>query len=470
MTDQACEMETPLVGDNESTASDVKISSTVVRVQQFDNDLTSTDDLARADQGIDWQTVSPLDFMSEAQRVDVLSGAGTIDVTLALQAFRDSIASSTIKRKGVIPAGTYRYAVSPNWAIQNASIKAEGEVRFRYTGTGDAIVLNADAADAVCFTPGLCYNVTMGPIIVEAPKTAGDAVSSVSLHHSKLNFIVHGCGSNSAGYRSRFGVLNQIDIKVTPNQEGWYLNAKPKYGVWLDRRNAAEETAYCTFNNATLEGVEVGAHLEHALGNMFLGGAQEGCSQAGLVVGAASRLNKFFNVDYEVNTVADIVCGGYENEFHGCDSELYTVIETTGKRNKFIGGVYQSFSVAQSATDNKLIGFDYNRFNTGGVLFDGGNRTRMASLTNSGSGLSHDYLPGSPYIIPTPASGAEYVNPTAHDITISVTGGSGVTYIGHNRGGGGSDVGFTSGQVTLSPNDGLTILYAGAPVLTAYKR
>lgn len=460
----------------------------IPELRQFDEDLAAVNDTSKGasilgwlrnavgavgvklGRWLGWQPVSPLDFMTEAQRTDVLSGAGAIDVTAALKAFRDHIASGTRKRKGVIPAGTYRYSLSPNWAIQNVVIEAEGEVRFRYTGTGNAVVLNADASDAVCFTAGLCYNVTMGPIIVEAPASAGDAVSSISVHHSKLKFIVRGCGAASAGYRCNFGVLNEIDIKVTPNQEGWYLNAKPKYGVWLDRRNTAEETAYCTFSNAALEGCEVGAHLEHALGNMFVGGAQEGCSQAGLVIASDSRLNKFFNVDYEVNGVVDIVCGGYENEFHGCDSELYTVIETTGKRNKFFGGVYQSFSVAAGATDNKLIGFDYNRFNSGGVLSDAGTRTRMASLTNRGTGLNHDYLPGSLYVIPTPASGGEYVNDTGHDITVSVTGGSGVTYIGHNRAGGGSAVGFLSGQVTLSPGDGLTILYAGAPVLTGYKR
>ncbi len=42
----------------------------------------------------------------------------------------------------MFPSGIYKYSESPNWAIQDAVIASEGEVRLRYTVTGNAIVLD----------------------------------------------------------------------------------------------------------------------------------------------------------------------------------------------------------------------------------------------------------------------------------------------------------------------------------------
>jgi len=395
-------------------------------------------------------------------------GDGVADDTAAIQAARDFIAAQSQPPKLVFPAGIYKYSASPNWAIQDAEIVADGEVRLRYTGTENAVVIDADGAGAVVFTAGLCYNVRMGYFIVEAPATAKNGVYVRSIHHSNLGFDVRGAGSTYAGIRVEFAVCTVFEKPtVSVNKEGWYLGAKPQDGLYLTRRNVSEECSYCTFSNPILEATNTGAVLEWALGNSFIGGTMEGCTDTGISILPNSRLNKFFNVDYEFNTVVDIYCGGYQNEFYGCDSDTYSLIPSGGLANLFVGGSYNDFAVASGAEDNTIVGLRYNRFNTGGFS-DAGTRTRLRDLHDIAQDLHHNTLL-TQTAITVGASPFTYTNSTANDETISIVGGV-VSSIFFERSGVSNGTGITNGQVTLSTNDKVIVTYSTLPTMIKLTR
>lgn len=412
---------------------------------------------------------------AQAKMRDVVSvkdfgavGDGVADDTAAMQAARNFIAAQSQTPKLVFPSGIYKYNNSPNWAIQDAEIIANGEVRLRYTGTDNAVVIDADGAGAVVVTAGLCYNVRMTHFIVEAPATAKNGVYVRSIHHSNLGFDVRGAGATYSGIRVEFAVCTIFEKPtVSINKENWYLGAKPQDGLYLTRRNVAEECSYCTFSNPILEATNTGAVLEWALGNTFIGGTMEGCTNTGVSILTNSRLNKFFNVDFEFNTVVDIYCGGYQNEFYGCDSDKYSIIPSGGKQNLFIGGSYQEFVIGAGAEDNTIVGLRYNRF--GSAFFsDSGTRTRLRDLHNLTTNQHHNTIL-TQSTLAVGVSPYTYQNTSANDETITISGGV-VTAIYQERNNVGNLVGFTNGQVTLSTNDKVTVNYTVAPSMLKLTR
>jgi len=98
-------------------------------------------------------------------------GDGITDDTSSLQQARDYITAQSQPSMLVFPAGIYKYSVSPNWAIQDAEIVTEGEVRLRYFGTDNAVII-----DGIVGTHSNVYNMKFGQFIIEAPNTAKDGM------------------------------------------------------------------------------------------------------------------------------------------------------------------------------------------------------------------------------------------------------------------------------------------------------
>lgn len=98
-------------------------------------------------------------------------GDGSADDTAALALARAFVAANATRNRLAFPSGIYKYSASPNWAIQDAVIESQGEVRLRYTGAGNAVTIDAGGASS-----NHCYNLRMGYFIVEAPSTSQDGV------------------------------------------------------------------------------------------------------------------------------------------------------------------------------------------------------------------------------------------------------------------------------------------------------
>lgn len=384
---------------------------------------------------------------------------GVNDSTTALQQARDYIASLAQPPALVFPAGIYKYSVSPNWAIQDAVIINLGEVRLRYTGTGNAVILDGGTTGA-----GI-HNLTFGQFIIESPATAGHGMFSRAVHHSKIGIKVLGCGSTSAGLATQWNVCTEFRVIVSGNEEGWYQNAKPKYGVFLTGRNAGEDTSYCTFINPILENVDIGSYLDVALGNSFIGGTMEACSTFGTQLTTNAYNNKYFNVDFEVNANADIYCQGRENHFIGCDGYETSVLEATSKNNMISGGAYTSWLIVTGAEGNLMTGVKYNRFNNGGAITDNGTKTRFRDNYNMGL-KRHENNPPSRTQLTLTGSPFTYTNASGNEETMLILGGtvSQLTYV-HN---GIGDVVTGLNSFRLFPNDQVTITYSVAPVVIKY--
>lgn len=378
--------------------------------------------------------------------------------TTALQAARDWVAANAVRNLLVFPAGVYAYTVSPNWAIQNATIQAEGEVRLRYFGTGNAVIIDHGPTIATYL-----FNVTMGPFIVEAPSTAQHGVYIRSIHHSRLIFKVRGAGTTYDGIKVDFAVCTDFSgCSCYPNDDGnWYLGAKPKNGLHLDKRNAGEQVSYCEFGTTIWEGLDqaagAGILLEGALGNVFTGGTAERCNH-GLIATFNAVNNRFYGTDFEANIARDILDDSQGNEYYGIDTALLVTIGNTALFPKFFGGNHQVVEIAAGSRYAMFSGISISRFPGGG--FTNGEPTTM--FRNNIDLQTQKIAPLIQGTITVGASPFSYTNLTGNSQTVAVGGGTGIALI-FNRAGVDTALSQQIGTFNLSPGDILKVTYATAP-------
>jgi len=360
--------------------------------------------------------VSVFDFMTSAQIADVQARTYALDLTAPIQAARDHIALN--RKKLIFPPGGYKYSVSPNWAIHHAEIVFEGDVTLRYTGTGDAVIFDASASDAVVFITGFCYGVKFGwgkrPNI-EAPATAGNGIYVRSMHHCKIGGRVRGCGSASSGLRVEFAVCTEFDVVVSGNEDGWYLNAKPANGYYLTRRNSGETTSYCTFLNPVAEGPTIGIYRHATLGNNFFGGTAEACSLYGTFGDLSAEQDKFVGTDFEANATADVFEQGTGLILENCDTFSNLTLGAACKNATVYGGRHSKILSDTGSLRSTIRDVVFNRFNDGTNLTDAGTGTLLDNCRNGGTNTT--YLSGT-----LAFAGATIANNALAIFSITVTG------------------------------------------------
>lgn len=390
--------------------------------------------------------------------------AGVFDVPTqaindaAFQAARDWVASGAVRNHLVFPAGVYAYTVSPNWAIQNARITTTGEVRLRYFGTGNAVIIDHGPTISTYL-----FNVTMGPFLVEAPSTAQHGVYVRSIHHSRLIFKVRGAGTNYAGIKVDFAVCTDFsESSCYPNDDGnWYLTSKPKYGLHLDKRNASEQVSYCLFANTIWEGLDqaagAGILLEGTLGNVFQGGTSERCNH-GVISTFNAINNRFYGIDFEANTARDILDDSQGNEYHGVDSAVLVTVGNTALFPKFFGGTYFNVEIASGARYPLFSGISIARFPGGG--FSNGEPTSMfRDCINMQTQTIQPLTQGA---ITVGASPFTYTNATGNDQMVMVAGGT-VSTLTFNRNAVDEGLPGVAGTFHLSPGDAIRVAYTVVP-------
>lgn len=319
-------------------------------------------------------------------------GDGVTDDTTALQAARDALAAVAGPGTLVFPAGIYRYSVSPNWAIYDVQIVAQGEVRLRYFGVGNAVILDGGATG-----PGV-YNTRMGRFIVEGSGLGLNGVYCRAMHLGQFQFKIIGAGHTaSAGLRTEWCVLSEFWISVSVNNEGWYstpgtADNQPFDGIFIGSRTAPEPTSYCNFYNTDIAGIaDIGIYLSNTLANNFYGGASEGCALYGAFAGANAVGDKFWGVDFEANTAVDFyMTAAADLALIECDSQTLTYISTGCLRANIIGGRYKTLTIDSTANSTVVNGAKVNRFNNGALFTDTGVNTRIISVLNVGTGLFYD--------------------------------------------------------------------------------
>jgi hypothetical protein len=390
-------------------------------------------------------------------------GNGVADDTVALQAARDHIA--TTGQQLVFPAGTYKYSVSPNWAIQDAQIVAQGEVRLVCTGNGHAVIFDAgpNSGDFI-------YNVTFGRFIVAASSSGLDGVYLRSVHHSVIDVKINGSGTGRAGLRVEFAVCTSfpnLTVSVNEGDMPPVGSSTPYYGMVLTQRLTGEAASYCVFNTPVIEGVTQGIFLDYALGNLFLGGTSEGNSQYGIFLTPNASNTKMFGTDFEENGAPDIYCQGYSNSFIECDTSSSVVFDTNSRTNTLQGGNHNSIAIDASAPRNMILNVRYNKLNNGATLVDNGAETRLSNTLNVGAGVMSDAIPEA-LVIAVGASPFTYINTRGTDVIALVEGGT-VTGLTFTFAGATRNVPYT-GFILLPSESSTTITYTSIPNLTVFKK
>jgi hypothetical protein len=292
--------------------------------------------------------VSVLDFGADP--------TGVADSTSAITAARNFVAAATDKYKLVFPAGTYKYSVSPNFGVTNMCVEAQGEVLLNYTGTGNCLIFDAGVA------PALVYNMRFtGNFTVQGTSASANGIYWRSVHHSKIDCRVSGCGPTASGLLIEFAVCSEFNVVVSYNETPFTTN-RPLYGYYLYRRDVGETTSACTFYNPIIEGV--GSHgilLSEAVYNTFIGGTSEGNGAYGIYVLAGSRNNSFYGIDLEANV-----------------KSLYD----EGGLNNYIGGLYAN-PTEISGTGISFVGAQLGTLTNSGTLYLN-NVSYDGTITNTG--------------------------------------------------------------------------------------
>lgn len=275
--------------------------------------------------------------------------------------------------------GVVVYDQSQNWAIRNLTFEPQGEMHWRYYGTGDAITLDgsADPAGKVCnFNFG-----GAGQHIIEAPATAGNACYAQSLIRCKMNLRVRGAGANSAGIKTAGLVDTDINIVCSgDDNNGWYLGAKPLTGISMTSLGVADtQTSYCRVR-ASIDGVNIGAYMDGTLGVSFLQGYIQNCTSYGMQFTTNALNDKIYGLDLEENGSADVVCDGQFTTFRDVDSGSKSttggIIFTSGAQAcELIGGNHDAITINAGATGTKVEGARYARGLGAATLIDNGNNS-----------------------------------------------------------------------------------------------
>lgn len=111
---------------------------------------TATGSVATTQHEVNERTKSAFDFMTAAQRADVIARTLTLDVTSALQAWIDSLDD---KATGVLPAGAYLISDTLTVSQNRVHLKGAGSwaTEFRFQPTANAACLELTAGASVLF-------------------------------------------------------------------------------------------------------------------------------------------------------------------------------------------------------------------------------------------------------------------------------------------------------------------------------
>jgi hypothetical protein len=371
----------------------------------------------------------------------------------------------------VLTAGIYEYSVSPNWAVANLTLICHGDVRFRYTGTGNAVIIDGGA------TGGGVFNVRMGRIYVEAPASASNGVYMRAVHHGVFDFNVRGCGSAASAILTNWCVLNEIRFVCSGNEEGgFYLSAKPAFGIVEDDRTGSK-SAYNYWPNAIVEACATGIYLDGCVGTQFVGGTSEGNTTIGLVMTADASLNIIRGMDLEANAGGlpsgyDIEISGSQNVIEHVASDSMLRVKSGARFNRISNSMLFNLEIESGAVLTVVGDTTYDRHGvTVGTFVDNGTDTMISNLISTRTaevikkaGISaYNSLDWAAETVSGPTTHT-YTNNTEYDQVAVVSGGLITNFIYGRAGGGGNFVTMPAGEAAagawpLSPGDSIQITF-----------
>ena len=289
-----------------------------------------------------------------------------------------------------VPAGRYRYARPPNFAVTNLQVDCAPGVTFHHVGEGPALLLDAGETSDGVFQVQLT-----GKPTVQGNARSTYGIDVRALHHSLVTASVRDVAL--AALRTRWAVSTEFQLRTTGLGVGGN-NPAPLDGIVLDRRKPGEDTAACLFHLPIVEQVRnIGIRLTAAGNCTFISGTSEANGVGGLHVAAGSTCNLFMGLDLEFNGTFGILCEGNRNSFISVFDDKLATFAGTG--NRVQGNQFNAVVNRGVANSFETVGYAA----AGGAFLDDGVDTRKSLVRNLSTGkLDRDLLcsPGSPIGMP----------------------------------------------------------------------
>lgn len=370
----------------------------------------------------------------------------------------------------VFTEGIYRSSKSPNWAITGGRIIAHGHVVLRYTGTGNAVIIDG-GANAPARVEDFSFGDDANPFVIECPKSGGHGLFLRATLGGNIAATIRGAGSSSAGFISQWAVLTRLSIRVEPYLNGWYDDgtgpAKPQFAQIYTQRNAGEQTSYCLILNPAANACQFGFYVDSALGNIFSGGDAEFNTSNGMQLTTNAIANKIDKTNFEQNSGLDVACAGTFNEFvcdtqsNGASGGFRFVGGSVGNRLK--GGVHDQIAV-DAGIGNYIGECVYGRGLSGNLqIIDNGTKTSFGRNWQAQQ-QKWTYGPSVVTAITVGASPFTYTNNTGMPQSLYITGGTVSAAIAFR---GATQLGAVSGSTVLSVGDSLSLTYSVLPTLVS---
>jgi len=302
----------------------------------------------------------------------------------ALAAAISWLQKQSVKPKLTADEGIIRYSQSPNFFIPGLVFETNGEVRFRYGGTGNAIVIDGGTLTTAA---GFKFGAGSG-VIVEAPPTAKHGIYMRNVIRGGINVRCYGAGSQYAGLRLEGCVSTDVWVTVTNTEGGWYMGAQPLAGISMDSSGGANtQTSYVQLHNPVVNSCQVGIFFGGTLGVDVWGGDSEWNTVVGALFDKTALNNRLFGIDLEVNgpqgNRVDVSCDGQFNEFHSIDTNTRFVFTSNSASNRLIGGNHDAIDHYGDA--NEIADVRYNRSVGAATVNDYGTNLRRGDMFNCGT-------------------------------------------------------------------------------------
>lgn len=221
-------------------------------------------------------------------------------------------AAAKLGDRFVFPAGTYSFSAWPAFTAHRLQFITDRRVVLRHTGSGDAVTFDGGATTGMY---GLQFE---GFALVPGPQTQNGLVLK-SVHHSKIEATVHGCGDGCSAVLVLFSVCTELRPGVSINEasiDGYPIaNAAKITGVTLDAYPGAANlrTTACVIRQPILEGLNQGIVFAAADSNTVDGaGGTIEQGNYGIVFpdgDYAPGNNRVSAIEMEANATADVYFG-----------------------------------------------------------------------------------------------------------------------------------------------------------------
>lgn len=268
--------------------------------------------------------ISILDYGVSEQNAD-----NSVQLQAAVDDARRLAVSYAVPPRIVVPAGIYKYSVSPNWAMTGLHIDCQPGATFVHTGSGVAFIVDGGPDDGGF----ACMKVT-GGLVIRGNVNTTDGAYIRAVHHSVFELEVQNVSEKA--FHLIWTVCNEYTLRCSVLFRPPF-NPVPKEGIYLSSRRLNQQVSACTFYNPIIEGLgaSYGINLNDAIMNTFIGGTSES-NAGGVYISDRCSYNRFIKTDFEFNVGGyDIFCGGQYNQFEGILADHESLI--TGPNN-YIGG------------------------------------------------------------------------------------------------------------------------------------